>query len=46
MTDLLIGRYLVPTSLGVYSIAYNLMSYPVTRFAAPIDEVRFPVVPG
>lgn len=44
MDNLLIGRYLGPTSLGVYSIAYNLMLYPVTRFAAPIHEVLFPVL--
>ena len=44
MDNLLIGRYLGPTSLGVYSIAYNLMLYPVTRFAAPIHEVLFPLL--
>ena len=42
--NLLIGRFLGPTSLGVYSIAYNLMLYPVTRFAAPIHQVMFPLL--
>jgi polysaccharide transporter, PST family len=44
MDNLLIGRFLGPASLGVYSIAYNLMLYPVTRFAAPIHEVLFPLL--
>lgn len=44
MDNLLIGRFLGPTSLGVYSISYNLMLYPVTRFAAPIHEVLFPLL--
>jgi O-antigen/teichoic acid export membrane protein len=42
--NLLIGRFLGPASLGVYSIAYNLMLYPVTRFAAPIHQVMFPLL--
>jgi O-antigen/teichoic acid export membrane protein len=42
--NLLIGRVLGPASLGVYSIAYNLMLYPVTRFAVPIHQVMFPLL--
>jgi O-antigen/teichoic acid export membrane protein len=42
--NLLIGRFLGPTSLGVYSISYNLMLYPVTRFATPIHHVMFPLL--
>ena len=42
--NLLIGRVLGPAALGVYSIAYNLMLYPVTRFADPIHQVMFPVL--
>jgi O-antigen/teichoic acid export membrane protein len=44
MDNLLIGRFQGPASLGVYSIAYNLMLYPVTRFAAPIHAVLFPLL--
>jgi O-antigen/teichoic acid export membrane protein len=44
MDNLLIGRVLGPTSLGIYSIAYNLMLYPVTRFADPIHQVMFPLL--
>jgi len=40
--NLLIGRVLGPSSLGVYSIGYNLMLYPVTRFAEPVHQVLFP----
>jgi O-antigen/teichoic acid export membrane protein len=42
--NLLIGRYLGATALGVYSIAYNLMLYPVTRFAEPVHQVLFPLL--
>ena len=42
--NLLIGRVLGPTALGIYSIAYNLMLYPVTRFADPIHQVLFPLL--
>ena len=42
--NLLIGRFLGPTALGFYSLAYNLMLYPVTRFADPIHQVLFPLL--
>lgn len=39
---LLIGRFLGPSALGIYSIAFNLMLFPVTRIAGPIRAVLFP----
>jgi O-antigen/teichoic acid export membrane protein len=42
--NLLIGRFLGPAALGVYSIAYNLMLYPVTRLADPVHQVLFPLL--
>lgn len=42
--NLLIGRFLGPSALGVYSIAYNLMLYPVTRLADPVHQVLFPLL--
>ncbi len=40
--NLLIGRFLGPTALGIYSLSYNLMLYPLTRVADPIRQVMFP----
>jgi O-antigen/teichoic acid export membrane protein len=42
--NLLIGRFLGPSALGLYSIAYNLMLYPVTRLADPVHQVLFPLL--
>jgi O-antigen/teichoic acid export membrane protein len=40
--NLLVGRFLGSISLGVYSIAYNVMFLPATRIADPIQQVLFP----
>lgn len=40
--NLLVGRFLGSVSLGVYSIAYNVMFLPATRIADPIQQVLFP----
>jgi O-antigen/teichoic acid export membrane protein len=38
----LVGRYLGAASLGVYGLAYNIMTIPFSRLAIPIAEVLFP----
>jgi O-antigen/teichoic acid export membrane protein len=40
--NLLVGRFLGSVSLGVYSIAYNVMFLPATRIATPLQQVLFP----
>ena len=42
LDNLLIGRYVGASSLGAYSIAFNLMVTPVLRVAGPITQVFFP----
>jgi O-antigen/teichoic acid export membrane protein len=38
----LIGRFLGAAPLGVYSLAYNIVTAPFSRIAVPIAEVLFP----
>jgi O-antigen/teichoic acid export membrane protein len=40
--NLLIGRYLGSTALGLYAVAYNVMLAPLAQIAAPIVEVLTP----
>jgi O-antigen/teichoic acid export membrane protein len=40
--NLLIGRFLGASALGVYALAYNLMLMPMERLAGPVQEVLFP----
>jgi O-antigen/teichoic acid export membrane protein len=40
--NVLIGRFLGPSALGVYAFAYNIMLYPLARIASPIRAVLFP----
>jgi O-antigen/teichoic acid export membrane protein len=40
--NLLVGRFLGPTALGAYGLAYNVMLVPFTRIAGPLQEVLFP----
>jgi O-antigen/teichoic acid export membrane protein len=40
--NLLIGRFLGSTALGVYAVAYNIMLAPLSRIAQPLVEVLFP----
>ena len=38
----LIGRYLGPTNLGYYGMAYRLMQYPVTAVSSLVSRVLLP----
>lgn len=40
---LLIGRYLGPAELGVYTVAYNLVVLPLNRLNPVLTKVAFPV---
>ena len=40
--NVLIGRYLGSTPLGLYSFSYNLMLTPLSRVVAPLQQVAFP----
>lgn len=40
---LLIGRYLGPSQLGVYTIAYNLVVLPLAKLNPVLTKVAFPV---
>ena len=39
---ILIGRFLGASSVGAYSIAFNLMLFPLSRIVAPLRNVVFP----
>lgn len=41
MDNLLIGRFLDATALGIYSVAYNVMYAPIGRLSDPISSVAF-----
>jgi PST family polysaccharide transporter len=40
--NVLIGRFLGATPLGLYALAYNAMITPLSRLVAPIQEVLYP----
>src|SRR6202011_4350694 len=40
--NLLIGRYLGSSALGIYAVAYNVMFAPVIRITQPAQQVLFP----
>ena len=42
--NLLIGRFIGSVALGTYSLAYNLMSIPMSIVAGPISQVAFPAL--
>ena len=42
--SLLIGRYLGSASLGYYSLAYQLMLYPLSQVSSVIVRVLFPTL--
>jgi O-antigen/teichoic acid export membrane protein len=42
--NLLIGRFIGSVALGTYSLAYNVMSIPMSMLAAPISQVAFPAL--
>jgi O-antigen/teichoic acid export membrane protein len=39
--NLLVGKYLGSQSLGVYTVAYNVMWLPMSRVTAPISQVLY-----
>lgn len=39
--NLLIGRFLGPSALGVYAVAYNIMLVPFSRITSPLQEVLY-----
>jgi O-antigen/teichoic acid export membrane protein len=40
--NILVGRFLGPSALGAYSVAYNLMFLPLDRLILPIQDTLFP----
>jgi PST family polysaccharide transporter len=42
--NILVGRFLGPTQLGLYSRAYSLFMVPITQIRAPISQVALPVL--
>ncbi|HEX2505842.1 MAG TPA: MOP flippase family protein [Gaiellaceae bacterium] len=42
LDNVLVGRFLGASALGVYALAYNVMFAPVIRLAAPLHNVLFP----
>jgi PST family polysaccharide transporter len=42
--NMVVGRWLGPTALGVYGRAYNLMVMPASAFGRIINRVLFPVM--
>jgi O-antigen/teichoic acid export membrane protein len=40
--NLLIGRYIGAAALGAYTIAYNIMLFPFSRIAGPVQKVLGP----
>ena len=40
--NLMVGRFLGPSALGAYALAYNVMFTPMIRIAHPLQEVLFP----
>lgn len=42
--NLLIGRFIGSVALGTYTLAYNLMSIPMSLLATPISQVAFPAL--
>lgn len=40
--NLLIGRFLGPSALGIYAISYSIVLYPSSRLANPLRQVLFP----
>ena len=42
--NFLVGRFLGPAKLGAYSIAYDVMQWPLLALAAPVWNVFFPAM--
>jgi PST family polysaccharide transporter len=44
MDNLLIGKYLGPTPLGFYNLAYNILLFPLGNISSVIGRVMFPAL--
>ncbi|MEN8154149.1 MAG: MOP flippase family protein [Acidobacteriota bacterium] len=44
MDNILIGKYLGANSLGIYSKAYSIMLFPITKLGGIISQVLFPAL--
>lgn len=42
--NILVGKYLGATNLGVYNLAFNTVSHPQTKFVTHITTVTFPAL--
>jgi O-antigen/teichoic acid export membrane protein len=42
--NLLVGRYLGPSELGLYTVAYNVILLTQTRIFGPIEDALFPAL--
>ena len=42
--NLLVGKYLGSSALGIYSLAYNAMLSPLIRIVGPVTQVLFPAL--
>ncbi len=42
--NILVGRYMGPTALGLYSRAYGMMGLPLSFISAPLGNVMFPAL--
>lgn len=42
--NLLVGKFLGASPLGLYALAYNVMLVPLSRLSAPVQEVLFPAL--
>lgn len=42
--NLLIGRFIGASALGLYTVAYNLMLVPLERIAGPLQQVFYPAI--
>lgn len=44
LDNILLGRFWGPTTLGLYSRAYTLMTYPVSLISAPVSRAALPAL--
>lgn len=44
LDNLLVGKYIGPTSLGIYTRAYSLMLLPISQISGVLTQVMFPVM--
>ncbi len=44
LDNLIVGRFIGPAALGLYSRAYNLMLYPISQVSGAVSRVMFPAL--